>query len=473
MGDAHKGDAGAVIDSVLRRITPTESERKEIDVMLYRIMKATEDAVRPLKLEKTLAGSFLRDTWLADKKELDIFILFPAHVPREELESTGLSIGKSITKSLGGAYEIAYAEHPYVRARFGDFLVDFVPCYDIRDPGMIQSSVDRTPHHNRYILKSLVKGMSSQVRLLKQFCKGIGVYGSDLRVEGFSGYLCELLIIRYGTFRNLLAEAAKWEAGKVFIDLEGHASKGSPGASARFSSQPLVVIDPVDKNRNVAAALSPAAFERFRHSCASFLESPSERYFRISRAPMDRKRLRSLAEARGTLLLLVAFKRPAVVDDVLYPQMRKSVRRLGSALRGGDFRVLGQDAWCDPKGCALLLELEVWKLPNIRVIIGPPVFSGGHSRQFIGKYKGKGRLLVEGSDWIAETSRDFTEAPRALRAFLKGGRAALEGRGIASYVARGLSSGFAVKEGAAVLGHAAGNMEFAMFLTNYFKNKIV
>jgi len=43
---------------------------------------------------------------------------------------------------------------------------------------------------------------------LKQFMKGIGVYGSELRRRGFSGYLTELLVINYGSFLGVLKEAS-------------------------------------------------------------------------------------------------------------------------------------------------------------------------------------------------------------------------------------------------------------------------
>lgn len=174
-------------------------------------------------------------------------------------------------KVLKGTYEIAYAEHPYTRATVEGYALDLVPCYDIKDAGRIKSAVDRTPHHNRYIFKNLTPMLSSEVRLLKQFSKSIGVYGSDLRVEGFSGYLSELLIIRYRSFVNLFKEAGKWEAGKVFIDLEKH-HKARPDTKSKYPGQPLIVIDPVDRNRNVAAALSPANFEKFKESVGAFIK---------------------------------------------------------------------------------------------------------------------------------------------------------------------------------------------------------
>ncbi len=465
--------AEAVIKRVASRITPSEGKVKDTDRAVKMIMKATGKIIKPMGLGHTLAGSFLRDTWLTDKLEFDIFILFPENVSREKLERTGLAVGKRIVASLNGKYEIAYAEHPYIRAVIDGYAVDFVPCYDIKDPGKIKSAVDRTPHHNKYILKNLTKALSPQVRLLKQFCKGLGVYGSDLRVEGFSGYLTELLVIKYKTFKNLLLEASGWEAGKVFIDLKGSSGIKGSGYKDKYPGQPLVVIDPVDRNRNVAASLSPANFELFKQSCASFLKSPSESYFRTKRIGMSPSSLQKKAKQRGTKLITVSFKRPPVVDDVIFPQLRRSAKRIAGMLGDNDFRVLGQDVWCDGDECMIFFELLVWKLPETKNVTGPPVFSKKHSEQFKSKYKGKSRLWVEGSNWVTEVRTRFPDAERFISRNLRAGVKDLAGKGIASHVAKGLKGGFAVSTDGDVIKKAGMKPEIALFLTEYFKKKIV
>ncbi|MFH0956794.1 MAG: CCA tRNA nucleotidyltransferase [Candidatus Aenigmatarchaeota archaeon] len=460
-----------LLKKVLKRVIPTEKDREKTEEALKRIRAETQNVVKPLGIGYTLAGSYLRDTWLPDKKEFDIFIMFPEKVPRERLEKDGLSAGKAIAKALGAKVTIAYAEHPYVKATVGGYMVDFVPCYDIKEPGRIKSAVDRTPHHNTYILKRLTGELSSEVRLLKQFCKGTGVYGSDLKVEGFSGYLTELLIIKYRTFRNVLSEARHWEAGKIFIDLEGHHGQ-HPGPKDMFPGQPLAVIDPVDRNRNVAAAVSCASFEKFRARCASFLESPDESYFFPRKETLSAGALSSAFRKRKTFPLAVVFSRPAgIVDDIVFPQMRRSARRMEGMLSGADFRVMGSGVFCGEKECAVFLELEVWTLPSVRRVVGPTVFSCAHSGEFRKKYEGEGRLFVDGQDWVAEVGREVTEAQKALSVALKKSDAALMGAGIASHVARGIGKGFSILSGAGLFSKARSSKGFAAFLTEYLKSQ--
>ena len=149
------------------------------------------------------------------------------------------------------------------------FDVDLVPCYLIENAACIKSAVDRTPFHTQY-LSARIAGLEDEVLLLKQFMKGIGVYGSELKVGGFSGYLAELLILRYGSFTDTLKAASSWRPGEI-IDLERH--------STVRHDEPLIVIDPVDPARNVAAALTLDKMLQFAAASRCFLKNPDICFF--------------------------------------------------------------------------------------------------------------------------------------------------------------------------------------------------
>ena len=68
-----------------------------------------------------------------------------------------------------------------------------VPCYNVTI-GNWKSSADRSPYHTSYMKENLNTYLIEQVRLLKKFLKSIGVYGSQLAISGFSGYVTEVLI---------------------------------------------------------------------------------------------------------------------------------------------------------------------------------------------------------------------------------------------------------------------------------------
>jgi tRNA nucleotidyltransferase (CCA-adding enzyme) len=456
-----------VLDSVLRRVTPTETERKETKEALEAAKRATEAVIGPMGLSYTVAGSFVRDTWLPDKKEFDIFILFPASEERSALEKKGLAIGKDVMRRLGGKHVVAYAEHPYVRGTLGKFHIDIVPCFAVKSAAEMKSSVDRTPFHNKWLEGNFPAALAPDTRLLKRFAKGIGVYGADTKTLGLSGYLCELLMVRYRTFERFLSEASLWEAGKVVIDPAGH--KTPPG---RFRGEPLIVIDPVDPGRNVASALSPANFLRVVALSGRLLKMPSlSLFFPPERRP-GLPGLRALLRAKGTRLVGVSFATPAVLDDIFWPQLRKSAARLEAMMEDSGFRVMGSGAFSDGKTSLLLLEMEVWELPAIRKVRGPHVFSSTNMDNFLRKYGKSSRIWAEGECLVAENRRPFRRAEDALRAALAGKEHDLRERGMASHVAGQLARRHSVLDGPGVFSLAARSPAMARFLDAFFRDRL-
>ena len=151
-----------------------------------------------------------------------------------------------------------------------------MPCYDAK-PGEWQSATDRTPYHTDYIKAHLSKELRGEVRLLKKYLQGIGVYGAEIKVGGFSGYLCELLILTYGSFEATVQAFAEYSK-RVVIDLEGYFA-GRENELALLFPEPLVIVDPVDKARNVASAVQPQKLYSFIGAARAFLKTPTEKFF--------------------------------------------------------------------------------------------------------------------------------------------------------------------------------------------------
>ncbi|HID23980.1 MAG TPA: CCA tRNA nucleotidyltransferase, partial [Planctomycetaceae bacterium] len=236
-----------VIEEVLSRIVPTpEEEAKLREVEKELVARIRYEASQyDRRLYARLLGSASRGTWLRYQKDLDIFIFFPEEYSKEEMERIVTSIASRVLKGV----EKRYAEHPYVRGEFRGYDVELVPCYAIKDTSYLKSAVDRTPFHNDYV-KKRISSKENEVRLLKQFLKGIACYGAEAKVEGFSGYLCELLVIKFGSFIRVLEAAKHFKRGEV-LSLRGDVDEK---AVRRKFSSPLIFLDPVDENRNVAAA---------------------------------------------------------------------------------------------------------------------------------------------------------------------------------------------------------------------------
>src|SRR3989441_716281 len=268
---------------VLKKILPTEEEEVRLHEVVHELKERLSEriAARRLDANPILVGSVAKGVHLHEP-EIDMFVAFPPDLPRERLETEGLAMGDILERPVR-----MYAEHPYTRGWYNGFEVEIVPCYRITDATQRLSAVDRTPLHVDYVLGHLQENQATEVRLLKAFAGGIGVYGAEAKIRGFSGYLCELLVLKYGTFRGVLEAAKTWHPGTK-VEFETPAG--------RAFNEPFVVVDPVDGNRNVASAGSAERLATLVHAALEYLAKPSDRVF----FPRPLKP-RSLAPLKATL----------------------------------------------------------------------------------------------------------------------------------------------------------------------------
>jgi len=395
----------ATVDVIRDRVEPDSAEREALDDAVADLVSRTEAAVEelPVDAEIVQVGSTARDTWLAGDRDIDLFVCFPPDIEREKLEALGLQIGSEVLPD--GREE--FAEHPYTVGELDGFDVDLVPCYDVEAAREIQSAVDRTPFHTLYIADELTPKLASDVRVCKQFFTGIGVYGSNLKTRGFSGFLTELLVLEYGGFRPLLEAVADWQP-PVRLDPEDH--------GAETFDDPLVVIDPTDPERNVAAVLSATNLARLQHFSRELLEDPRESLFApVEPAPLSASAIRAQFDRRGTTPVAIQFSTPDIVDDQLWPQLERSREGIRDELDRLGFDVLRTAAFADEMA-VLLFELAVAERPAIERHDGPPVHVREHARRFYEAYEegdAYGPFISDGR-YVVERDREWSSAAAFL-----------------------------------------------------------
>jgi len=448
------------LNRVIERIRPTPEERARLDCVARDLLIRIDDAAKAegLDCQGILAGSAARGTWLSGDHDLDIFLSVP--------EDGDLGDALFLARRLFPKHEERYAEHAYVQAVADGIEVDLVPCFRLEDARRIRSAVDRTPFHSIYVSRRIA-GLEDQVLLLKQFMKGVGVYGSELKTGGFSGYLAELLILRYGSFRGVLEAASDWRPGDV-IDLEGH--------SRRDHDSPLAMIDPVDPGRNVAAALTLDRMFKFVAASRCFLEAPALDFFFPHRAePLSEGDLLSHIHDRGTYMILVEFPAPAVVEDVLFPQLRKAEEAISALLARGGFSVMRSVVAChrDPAGSPvsspaclphglgrILLELDIWELPFIRKHMGPPVWEEEHLRRFLASHQPISGPYIEGGRAVVEIPRRYTRARDLIDM-------EISNLALGKHISAQVRAGHVIYGGNELL--QIGDSEFRALLTEFFR----
>ena len=394
---------------VLEKIKP-KPEEYEKGLRIYSIVKKELEK----SLEKnnipgriSLQGSFAKDTWISGELDLDVFVLFPEEYDKEWLEEVGFKIILEAFQNYN--YMIKYAAHPYLTVRIDNVDVDVVPAFDVSDPSRIKSAVDRTPHHTRYVKSKLTEEQKDQVRLLKKFMKGIGVYGAEIRVEGFSGYLVELLIIYYTSFRKTLENVAEWRP-PIIIDIEGYYSPKE--ALKKFKNKELIVIDPVDPNRNVAAAVSRRSLAVFIAASRRYLAKPSLSYFFPSYPNINAFEIMS-SRRTSLVALLLDISGLNLVPDILWGELKRTMKSIYKFIENHDFKVVDYDAWSDEKDLALIVvEVEEHTLPQYKLHVGPPIYNRDHSERFLEKYLSDKQVY---GPWIGEDGRWRILKPRRYR----------------------------------------------------------
>jgi tRNA nucleotidyltransferase (CCA-adding enzyme) len=387
----------SVVEGVRDRVVPDESEVRALEAAVEELTERAEAAIEaiPVDADTTLVGSTARGTWLAGDRDIDLFVRFPPGLDRADLERYGLEVGHAV---LPDGHE-EFAEHPYVKGELRGFDVDCVPCYAVESATEIGSAVDRTPFHTSY-LEGRIDPLADEVRVAKAFLSAIGAYGSDLRTKGFSGFLTELLVLEYGGFRPFVEAAADWNP-PIRLDPADH-------GTVAFDD-PLVVIDPTDPERNVAAVCSPRNVARLVHHARGLLGDPRpERFERREPDPLSPAEVRSRLDERGTSPVAVRFEAPAIVDDQLYPQLEKSLDGIEGALDRAGFRPL-RSARFAAEDAVLLVECAVPELSAVVRHEGPPVGVREHAEGFYATYRTEdvtGPFIDESGRYVVERARE-------------------------------------------------------------------
>ncbi len=297
--------------------------------------------------------------------------------------------------------------------------MNIVPCYDVKK-GEWKSATDRTPYHTEFMQTHLTPELRHEARLLKKFAKGIGTYGAEIKIGGFSGMLIDTLVLYHHSFMETIRQASSWTKGTL---LEIGNPEQVVSSKDRDSNSDLVVIDPVDPNRNLAAAVRPDKLWNFVAAGREFLRNPGVWYFfPPGFKPRTRRQFsKRIDDNTGREVLAVTFKHPVLVPDVLWGQLMKLERSLLDTMAREDFNAHRSALWSDEKKeSAILVEADRTRLPAVRLQKGPPVSKEKDSLSFLEKHLRGGDTTrgpwVEGDRWMVEKKRRISSISELVKA---------------------------------------------------------
>jgi tRNA nucleotidyltransferase (CCA-adding enzyme) len=231
-----------------------------------------EEALKD-KADIFLGGSYAKGTALKNF-DIDVFVRFHKSV---DVDLVGKILQKN-KKKLGSALRV-HGSRDYFQLKHKDIEYEIVPVLKIKHPSKAENITDVSFFHVEWIKNNLKN--PDEARIAKLFAKANKLYGAESYINGFSGYILEILTAYYDSFENLIKQASKWKP-KVVIDPEKHYSSSKKALRKLNRSKinsPLIIIDPVDKHRNAAAAVSEEIFSKFVKACKEFRDKPSLEFF--------------------------------------------------------------------------------------------------------------------------------------------------------------------------------------------------
>ncbi len=348
-------------------------------------------------LEVRLVGSIAKKTFVKGKNDMDIFVLFDKSVSKDYLRKMGLRVGKEVAKFVNGKARVHYAEHPYTRIEIKGKFIDVVPAYKIGPNERIISAVDRTPLHTDYVISNLHD--PREVIKLKWFMKQVGVYGAEIKTHGFSGYLCELLVIKYRSFERILEEASVWEPPVVICVNDSECNTNE--LKKKFNWH-LIVVDPVDPNRNVASPVSLDSMAKFALAARMAL----------STGKLPRKGRKKVANP-----IVVKWDIQEENEEIIWSQLESFGVSIKRQLEMNGFKVNDIHWWTDSKKTAeLLVDLDVPTLPPVEKAVGPSAFDYKNSDRFIEKHE---KVYIESYKLISQKKRKYKDAKSVIKDAVK------------------------------------------------------
>jgi len=390
-----------IISKISKDLIPSiiiQKSKKEIADTIYKLVEKEIQKYSEI-IELEFGGSYAKGTWLSKNADIDIFIKFKKNVSEEKLESISKKIGFTSLKKYSPY--VRYSQHPYVEAKVKDTKINIVPCYDVKI-GEWKSAADRSPYHTEFMKKSLTLKMRNEVRILKTFLQSNEIYGAEIAKQGFSGYISEVLILQFGSFEKLVKSISKIKEKQVI------------GETSNQFDTAIVVIDPIDDKRNLAAAISNENIVKFILICRALKEKPNLDFFKT-------KKLKKLNKFWKNLVI-VKFEFKIRSPDIIWGQIKRATTSLTKQLELEGFTVLRSKSHIEQqKDAYLMFFLESTQISQIYQKKGPEIFREDSTKSFISKNLQNTELLWIGNDLkiISLEKRKHTEAAAFMKEFLK------------------------------------------------------
>ncbi|MBI4448187.1 CCA tRNA nucleotidyltransferase [Candidatus Woesearchaeota archaeon] len=381
---------------ILTKIKPTSEEEKQIKELANRIIRTIK--IREAEVE--LGGSAAKGTNLRGAHDLDIYVKFNKDI----YSNSDISgILKNELEKIFPQIETVHGSRDYFQLNEEGFLIEIIPILEIKKAEDATNITDVSPLHVKWVRKH--KKYANEIRLSKAFCKANNIYGAETYVKGFSGYVLEILTIRYKSFLKLLRAVSKWKK-KTVIDHEKFYKNEKEVLNELNSAKslsPLILIDPVQKTRNAAAVLNEENYANFVSLAKKYLKKPSEKFF--EKKELDLLKLKE--KAKGNKFVVLEAEALEGKKDVVGTKLLKCFEYMQKKLANEEFKVI-RSGWSWNSKAYLWFVIKNEKLSETKKHFGPPIKEKNRLKDFKEKWKGHKIFSLKRFVYV-ELERGFRE----------------------------------------------------------------
>ncbi len=227
-----------------------------------------------------VGGSFAKGTLVKRKAyDVDIFVRF------SEINESTLVILEKCVRVVANRESLEFKRVHGSRDYFQlsddtNAMFEIIPVKLVKKPSQAENVTDLSYFHVGYVARKNKK-LANDIRLAKQFALANGVYGAESYIRGFSGYGIECLVIHYKGFLPFIRALARAKT-PLILDPAHHfknAFEITMSLNEAKIHNPIVLVDPTHKERNVLAALSQESFDMLQNAARRFLAKPTPRAF--------------------------------------------------------------------------------------------------------------------------------------------------------------------------------------------------
>lgn len=394
-----------LLKEVIEEIRPDKGYEKEILGKANKIISELNKGLKDCKA--VLGGSGAKGTWLKTF-DADVFVKFDYKKYADKSSSLSDILGKFVKKKFKA--KRLHGSRDYFQIVDGKHTFEIIPILDIKNSAQARNITDVSPLHSKFVSKH--KKLINDIRLSKQFFKAAHVYGAESHIKGFSGYVCEILTIYYGSFSKFIKAILLWK-DKTVVDVAGH-HKGKNVLMELNKSKiqsPIIVIDPVQADRNAAAALEQEKLDIIKRRARSFLKKPSKEFFRIKQIePGD------LKKKFGKNVFILKAKPLNKKEDVAGAKLLKSMHFIENELNHYGFQVEECDMIWNQNESFLYFYIKKVSLSKKVEIVGPPLSMKRHVSVFKKKYK---NAKTKNKKLVASVDRKFIKAEDLIKNLMK------------------------------------------------------